>query len=187
MSTKVKGAVILSRREFVRSEFGDDAWDRVLDKLPEATGKQLRGIVLSASWYPFQVNEELDKAIVDILGGGDRNIFKKIGACSARENLGGPHSGFLSPGDPERFLAQTGRIYSFYYDVGHREYESTGPNSGVITTYEAETFSENDCLTVIGWYEEALKMCGAKRVVMVEEDCRARGDAHCRYRLTWEL
>jgi len=35
-----------------------------------------------------------------------------------------------------------------------------------------------DCLAVIGWYKEALKMHGAKNVVIVEERCRATGDAY---------
>jgi hypothetical protein len=187
MTTKVKGAVLLSRNAYVNAEFGKDAWDRILQKLSEESRSPLKGIILSTSWYPFEVNKELDQAIVDVVGGGDLNIFKKIGAWSAQANLGGAHRSFLSPGDPLGFLAQSDRIYNFYYDKGRREYEATGPNSGVITTYEAETFSANDCLTVIGWYEEALKMCGAKKVVMTEDSCRARGDSCCRYQIRWEM
>jgi hypothetical protein len=187
MAVQVKGAVLLSRKALVCTEYGDDAWDKVIEAVSEESRQQLKGLVLSASWYPFKLNEELDRAIVDVVGGGDLNIFKKIGVKSAQENLKGPHKAFLTPGEPMRFLEQSDCIYRFYYDVGYREFEATGPNSGVITTYEAETFSEADCLTVIGWYEEALQMCGATKVVMTEEACRARGDAHCRYRVSFEM
>jgi hypothetical protein len=78
-------------------------------------------------------------------------------------------------------------IYKFYYDTGRREYEETGKNSGVLTTYDAETYSAPDCLTVIGWYKEALKMCGARNVKVVEEECRARGGSCCRYCFSWEI
>jgi hypothetical protein len=78
-------------------------------------------------------------------------------------------------------------IYKFYYDTGYREYKETGPTSGVLTTFGAETFSRPDCLTVIGWYKEALRMCGAVRVVVTEEECRALGDPHCRYRFQWKV
>ena len=40
-------------------------------------------------------------------------------------------------------------IYRFYYDLGYRTCEQTGPCSGIITTHEAETFSTSDCLTVV--------------------------------------
>jgi hypothetical protein len=169
----------------VRAELGDDAWRQVLDSMSESTQKQLGGSILSASWYPFTINHELDEAIVKVVGRGDRSIFKRIGAWSAHENLSGAHRSFLVPGGPQAFLARTGSIYRSYYDQGHRDYEATGPTSGVMTTYEAETFSANDCLTVIGWHEEALAMCGARDVVIVEQSCRANGAPHCRYEVRW--
>ena len=186
MTTKVKGAVILARHAFVREEFGEEAWQRVLDSLEEADRELLGGPVLTSIWYPFDVNAHLDEAIVKVLGGGRKEIFERIGARSARENLSGPHKAFLTPGDPARFMGSSGRIYDFYYDTGHREYEATGPASGIMTTSEADTFSETDCLTVIGWYRKALEMCGATTVEIEEEACRARGDEVCRYVLRWQ-
>jgi len=56
---------------------------------------------------------------------------------------------------------------------------------GVLTTYEAETFSAPDCLTVVGWYRRALELCGAGSVRVVEEECRAKGGTVCRYRVSW--
>ena len=40
----------------------------------------------------------------------------------------------------------------------------TNPKEGVLTTYDADTFSAPDCLTVVGWYKKALEMCGVKGV-----------------------
>lgn len=185
MPTQVKGAVILARRAFVREEFGEQAWETLLAALPASDRELLGGFVLTASWYPFELNERLDAAIVEHLGDGDKAIFERIGAWSAKKNLGGAHKTFLTPGDPTRFMTMTSRIYDFYYDTGHRVFEPSGPSAGVMTTYDADTISETDCLTVIGWYKEALKMCGAESVEMSEETCRARGGPHCRYRLEW--
>ncbi len=187
MSTNVKGAVIMARRSFVIKHHGEDVWQQVLDRLGPEERATLEHGLLGAKWYPFSLNEPLDAAIVEVVGRGDQGIFKTIGAMSARENLNGPHRPFLTPGDPALFMARTDRIYSFYYDTGRREYQSTGPTSGIMTTYEGETASANDCLTVIGWYEEALEMCGAKSVSIVEEACRARNADVCRYRVSWQV
>lgn len=185
MSTKVKGAVLLARRAMVLDELGEEGWTRILDLLEPEHRDRLGGLVLSTQWVPFAVNDALDQAIVEVLGGGDRELFKRIGARSARENLGGPHSHFVSPGDPAAFMKRTERIYKFYYDEGYRDFEPTSDTSGVMTTYGAGTFSATDCLTVIGWYEEALGMCGAAAVEIVEEECRAEGASRCRYRVSW--
>jgi hypothetical protein len=120
-----------------------------------------------------------------VLGEGAQEIFERIGRASAQQNLSGPHRAFAARRDPAWFMSATDRIYGFYYDTGRRTYEGTGPTSGVITTYAAETFSETDCLTVIGWYKEALTMCGATEVEMTEEACRAKGSPFCRYQISW--
>lgn len=184
---KIKGVVVQARREFVEKNFPAGSWERVLAALEPADREVVNGILFASQWFPFDVGTRLDKAIVDVLGGGDMRTFEAIGAQSAKKNLAEAHQGFLTPGDPQLFMKRTEAIYRFYYDTGHRTYEETGPNSGVMTTYEAETFSAVDCLTVIGWYKEALRMCGAKNVDIVEEECRARGGAFCRYRVQWEM
>jgi len=74
------------------------------------------------------------------------------------------------------------QIYALYYQTGRRDYRRAGDKEGVLTTYDAETFSGPDCLTVVGWYRRALEMCGAKNVRVVEEECRAAGGVVCRVR-----
>jgi predicted hydrocarbon binding protein len=181
----VKGAALLSRRSFARNVYGEGSWRKILDTLSDEDRRELQGAILASTWHSFELNQRLDAAIVEILGKGDKQIFEQIGRWSAKQNLTGPHKAFAARRDVRRFLSATDRIYDLYYDTGNRTYEETGPRSGVITTYEAETFSETDCLTVVGWYKEALEMCGATDVEIVEESCRARGGEACRYRVGW--
>lgn len=184
---QVKGGVLQARKDLVEKEFGAGAWQRVLAALPEEHRKTLEGGVFKVSWYPLALSRAVDDAIVKLLARGDRRYFEALGAASARANLTTVHRDLLAPGDPQAFLRRAPTVYRFYYDVGHREYEPTGPTSGVLTTLDAETFSELDCLTVIGWYRVALEMCGAKDVVIRETACRAKGAPHCRYELTWAV
>ncbi len=184
---EIKGLILQSRKDFVVDNFGEEAWGRVLATLSPEDRAQLVELILTAKWYPFEVGERLDKAIVEVLGEGDERFFEEIGAKSAKRSLSKVHKSFLAPGDPQAFLEKADVIYKFYYDTGRREYERTGPNSGVLTTYDAKTFSVSDCLTVIGWYKEALRMCGARNVDIVEDECRARGGSCCRYRVKWHM
>ena len=182
---KIKGAVLHARIEFVREHFGEKGWAKVVSTLPIEEQVILNSTILTTKWYPFSLGERLDWAIAIELGGGDMKIFEKIGAKSAQRNLTKDHKTFLVPGDPQAFMRKANSIYKFYYDTGHREYEQTGPNSCVLTTCDAETFSAPDCLTVIGWYKEALRMCGAQDIRVVEETCRAKGGEFCQYRFEW--
>ena len=181
---RVKGSVLISRLGFVEKQFGRDELQRVLESLDPEDQKALHRIV-PVSWLPFEIGRRLDDAIVQVLGGGRLEVFERLGAASAETNLSTVHSAFVSPGDPHAFLAKAPQIYRMYYQTGRREYERTGDKEGVLTTFEAETFSKPDCLTVIGWYKKALELCGAKSPRIIEEECRARGGDVCRYRVTW--
>ena len=183
---KVRGTVLRARIGFVKDKFGEQAWTRVLEALPEDDAKFMSGIITHGAWYPFDISVRLDDAIVNVLGGGQMAVFEDIGRASAKENLSTVHGRFLDPRDPMEFLKKTPIIYSFYYDTGRRTFEATGPTSGVLTTFDAETFSKPDCATVIGWHKQGLEMAGARDVQMVEEECRAEGGKVCRYRVSWK-
>ncbi len=182
---KVKGNIIKSRIAFVKERFGQPAWEQVLAALPEEDRRRLATPAMSVAWYEFELGDRLDKAIVTVLGKGDTKVFEEMGRASARENLTGVHSSFLEPRDPQKFMAKAPLIYRFYYDTGQRVWQPTGPTSGTLTTSGSETFSTADCATVVGWYQEALKMLGARNVSVVEETCCARGADACRYRVSW--
>jgi len=182
---QIKGAVLKSRLAFVQEHFGDDGLEGVLASLPDADQVALRSL-LTVKWYPFETGKRLDEAIVARCGHGDPAFFKRLGVASADKNLAGVHKSFVTPGDPHAFLAKARIIYSMYYETGRRDYEKTGETSGVLTTHDAETFSAPDCLTVVGWHERALEMCGARGVSVTEDECRAKGGSVCRYRVSWQ-
>ena len=182
---QVKGAVLKSRLAFVERQSGKPGVERVLATLPPDVQRTLR-MLFTSNWYPFAIGKALDEAIVQVLGGGRPEFFERLGEASAEINLTTVHSSYLTKGDAHGFLAKSPSIYSLYYETGRREYQPTGPKEGVLTTRDAETFSAPDCLTVVGWYRKALEMCGVRGVWVVEEECRAKGGAVCRYRVKWD-
>ena len=181
---QVKGAVLKARVAFIEEHFGKAGVEKVLGRLDKADRAAL-DIILPIRWYPFDVGERMDAAIVAALGNGDPRFFERLGSASAERNLMTVHKGFLRPGDPHAFLRNTQVIFRTYYEIGRRDYESTGPTSAVLTTHDAEAFSAPDCLTIIGWHRKALEMCGATGVQIRETECRAKGGSVCRYELSW--
>jgi hypothetical protein len=181
---QIKGSVLKSRLAFVEQHSGRDGVRKVLDTL-SADDRRTLGIALAVAWYPFELGKRLDEAIVRVLGGGRTDFFEKLGEASAEQNLATFHKGFVTRGDAHAFLAKAPAIYKLYYETGHREYQKAGDREGVLTTFDAETFSAPDCLTVVGWYRKALELCGIAGVRIVEESCRAKGAEVCRYRFRW--
>ncbi len=181
---QVKGTVLKSRLGFVEEHFGAEGLERLLSSL-DAQDRDALKVLLTIKWYPFELGKRLDDAIVRVLAQGDLAFFERLGAASAEKNLATFHKAFLTPGDPHAFLAKAGTIYRMYYETGRREYEKTGEREALLRTFDAQTFSAPDCLTVVGWYRHAMELCGAAGVTIVEEECRASGGATCRYRIAW--
>lgn len=181
---QVRGTVLKARLAFVEEHGGPEAVQKVLGALPAEDQQALR-LILPIQWYPFTVGARVDRAIMDVLGKGDPRFFETLGESSAERNLAALHKSFLTKGDAHGFLAKAPQIYRLYYETGRREYERTGEKEGVITTHDAETFSAPDCATIVGWHRRALELCEVKNPKVVEEQCRAKGAATCRYRVTW--
>jgi len=181
---QIRGPVLRSRLAFVQEYAGADGVGRVLAALPPENQKSFT-MILPIQWYPFALGTRLDRAIVDVLGKGDARFFERLGEASAEKNLASVHKAFLTKGDAHALLAKAPQIYRMYYEAGRREYEKVGEREALLTTYDAETHSVPDCSTVVGWYRKALEMCGVARPKIVEEQCRATGAPHCRYRVRW--
>ena len=181
----IKGGVLSSRLSFLRSRGGDEAVERVFQRLPKADVALLRGTIAPAGWYSFDTGSRLDAAIAEELGGGEA-LFLLMGAQSAEDNLSHAQRAFVRERDPLAQLKSAASIYRLYYKSGRRTFERVGERKVVLRTYDSETFSRADCLTVVGWHERVIGMCGGKKVHVEETKCRARGDDVCEYVCEWD-
>lgn len=185
---QIKGNVLASRLGYVRAKGGEPAVEAVLARLTEADREVLRGWILPISWYPLDLNLRLDDAIARVLSPHDRSrVFLDMGRASAQASLTGAQSPYVKAGDPHFLLRNAPHIYSAYYRVGRRTYERTGDCSAVLRTFDAESVTATDCLTVAGWHERAIEISGGRHVRVVESKCRARGDPNCEYVCEWTM
>ncbi|MCY1076171.1 TIGR02265 family protein [Archangium lansingense] len=187
-AARIKGSVLITRLNLLMKQGGTGRLQQVLQRLPPADRKVLEGVIMPIGWYPLELNLRLDAAIAEALSPRDRSkAFVGMGRASAEENLNGPHHVFIRKGDPHFLLSHSPEIYRLYYAVGSRAYEKTGPRSAMLRTVGAESVTEADCLTIVGWYERAIEMSGGREVRILHTKCRARGNGHCEYLCGWEL
>ncbi|MFE8596651.1 TIGR02265 family protein [Archangium violaceum] len=187
-AARIKGSVLITRLNLLMKQGGTGRVQQVLQRLSPADRKVLEGVIMPIGWYPLDLNLRLDAAIADALSPRDRSkAFVEMGRASAEENLNGPHHVFIRKGDPHFLLSHAPEIYRLYYAVGSRTYEKAGPRSAVLRTLGAESVTEADCLTIVGWYERAIEMSGGREVRVEQKKCRARGGVYCEYHCSWEF
>ena len=85
-----------------------------------------------------------------------------MGARSAEFNLGDTQKLFVQGRDPHGLLRSASAIYRLCYDTGSRTYHASGAHKAVLRTLQANAYSTWDCLTVVGWHEKAIELCGGR-------------------------
>lgn len=180
----IRGGVVKSRLAFVRTEKGDAAVQSVLGRLSEGDRELFGGSIDVNAWYPFDAGARLDESIAEEFGGGER-VFRVMGARSAEFNLGHAQRLFVEGRDPHGLLRSASTIYRLYYDTGSRTYQAMSTRRAVLRTLQSKTYSALDCLTVMGWHEKAIEMCGGREPRVSHPKCRARGDSFCEYVCEW--
>lgn len=186
-SPRIKGSVLQSRLNWVKKVGGEVRLQRVLQRLPEEERSVLQGVLQPISWFPMELGVRLDSAIAAVLFPGEpERAFVEMGRASAEENLGGPHHVFIRKGDPHFLLSCAPQIYRLYYAVGARTYERVGERAAVLRTLGAQGVTAEDCLTIVGWHERAIELCGGRNVQVRHPVCRAQGKTYCEYHCAWE-
>lgn len=184
---QVRGGTLLGRLRVLERRGGNVLVQQVLSRLVPEERDALSGMLLPVGWYSAQLALNLDRAIVEVLSPADRRAaYFSLGRESAEENLHGAHRAFVKLGDPHFLLGKAPQIYRFYYAVGRRTYDRLSDGQGVIKTYDAESVTEEDCLTIAGWHARAIEICGGEGAKVEETKCRVHGDPHCEYLCSWK-
>ncbi len=183
--TRIKGIVFTSRREFVTNRWGAAGWDRVLASLGTESRRTLQGRLLGTSFYPLQLNDEVDRAICTALASGDVRIYREMGEYSANLHIPMSYAGPVSSKDPVAFLRAAASNAPKYYDAGTGEVEVRGPCYGILRLQGFQS-TQTNCETNLGFFARGLELCGAIRVRPNEPVCSARGGWKDEYEFRWD-
>lgn len=184
--TRIKGASLLARLEFVSERGGPELLARVFAGLDAADRRVLEGNPLPSSFFPLALNERLDEAIARALGAADPvPVYRELGRASAQKNLQKLHQAFLRGHSPHALLDGFPAVRATYYSDGAASYEPTGETSGVLRVTGASSHSRPDCESTAGYFERALELAGGQGARVALARCRGRGDGLCEFRCEW--
>jgi len=184
--TRVKGASLLARLEYLTEKGGAELRERVLQRLPETDRRILENRPLPSSLFPLELNERLDDAIAQSLNPKDPvAVYRELGRASAQKNLHKFHAIFLQGRNPHDLLAGFPAVRGTYYSDGDARYEKTGEAAGTFRVTGAQSHSRPDCESTAGYFERAIELMGGKDVTVELSLCRGRGDELCEFRCRW--
>jgi uncharacterized protein (TIGR02265 family) len=181
---QLKGQLLLSRLDYVRTQHGPAAVERVMRALPDEERARVAGLSRDA-WCPFRTLMRLDRAIADTVGAGDERIFVELGRASAlhRTELLGEHVTLVSV---HGFLSRMAEEHRRFHTFGRAEYRRLGFRHGEISFSEYPEVDPAYCLSGIGYLRAAIEQLAGAAAAVEEVTCQCRGQRECCYDLRWE-
>jgi hypothetical protein len=187
----VKGALLVHLRGHVVRRAGQEAWDRLVAGSSAVDREHLGSLLLTGSWYPVGVwNRGLAAYLATRPPEAARD---EVIAFSERVADNDMHVLFkiaLRMANPSMVASRAGSMWSRYFDRGTLTPTELAPASWRLKleapTDEEQGPGEPLCAHgVIGWAQQALRLTGAKHVVVEHSKCRFAFSRYCEYRVTW--
>jgi hypothetical protein len=183
---EVKGTAVTTIPAFVKAKHGDAGYRKWLDSLQPATREAFSGTMLSSAWYPLR--EMLIEPTVSICGlfyGGAMLGAVELGRFSAEQGLKGVYRLFVRIGSPEYIISKAGQILPTYYRPSAMTVPEHSHGRALVRITE---FAEPHPVVehrMAGWMEQALTICGVKRVQSKIVVSMTMGSPHTDFQLTW--
>lgn len=179
--SKVRGISFSGSIKYIRKNFGEEGFCKVLENLPENAREIISGTLNIMEWYPQEAFAIFLSVADEVLGNGDRSVCYEAGKANAEGAFGGIYKVFLEFGRPQTVLRKAALAWRVLNDTGYLEVEIIRENYAKGKIKEYENPHKCLCRHLAGYFEKVLELSGGNDVKVTETKCRCQGDDCCEY------
>ncbi|MFC1678197.1 hypothetical protein ACFLZ9_00490 [Patescibacteria group bacterium] len=184
---EVKGGAIKDTPEFIKENFGEDAYHAWLDSLSDASKKIFTSQILVSAWYPIEPADiEPNKKIIELFYRGDPRGAKEVGRYAADKILTGIYKAFVKLGSPSFIISKASAIMVTFYKPSKLEIKEKSEKHVIVRITEFEQMTEILEYNFAGFMERALEICGCKNVEIKIITSLAKGGPYSEFESTWQ-
>ena len=183
---EIKGVVVKSVSDFVRSKFSD-RYDEWVKCLPDESKQIFEKTIFLSKWYPMREGVVIPTQFIGKLfyGNNDRQAAWQSGRYAAQANLKGIYRILAKIISYSFVFSKSGRIFSTYFRIGSLSVVRNGQRNVVV---QLKDFHNPDQLVefrIAGWIEHALEISGCNGVIVVITKSMAKGHRVTEYIIQW--
>jgi hypothetical protein len=186
MAMQIKGTSFLGRAEFIKKEFGEETWKKLMGEVTEAI-PYFQQKILPLTLIPAESFLAFNDLVTERLYHGDKKSYWVFGERSALWALtDGPYKSFLRNKNLKEFIKTLANIWPIYFTEGKAKVKIINEREFEIIISEVEPhhlYFEYLCL---GYVHGGLKLVGAKKVEMEAIRGFSKGDPDILYRVRVE-
>ena len=183
---KVKGVALISRLQTIKSEFGQESLDKVLENM-KSQNREMLASTIPSSWYDADIFKDFNESIQRTLSSVHSNIMERIGELTAEESLKGVYKTRLKEGDVYQTLSRAALLWKAFHDTGELSVEMTEGEKKVTLRVAGFALPHvENCKNLIGWGRRMIELSGGTNVKIEETKCMNRGDECCEMVAVWD-
>lgn len=179
-----KGSTLLSTLAFVAETAGDDAHQRVLDRLGDADRRALAGLE-STDEVEFAFVQRVWRATDAVLAPVRPDWAVRSGEFSIESTGTQLYGGIVRKSSPLLFLTQGISLFQLYYRPGNMEVVESSEDRAVLRLIGFDHDEPIFCQRQTGGLACALAIAGGKESSVAHVRCALEGDAYCEWELRW--
>lgn len=184
---EIKGSALISTKDFIKKNFGDDGYEKWLTELSENTAKIYSGSILLSKWYPLKEGLiEPSRVMCNMFFKSDVKGAWQAGRHSADYSLKGIYRLFVKMGSPQFIVKKASLILPLFYKPSKMSAEMLSDKSCSVRIHEFPDICDIIENRVGGWIEMALELSGSKSNSVKITKSLTSGDEITEFIVSWK-
>jgi hypothetical protein len=182
----VRGRVLVPLRAFVKENFGDVGWRRLLGELPPADRQVLDGLLVEGNWYERHLHTSALEVIERLWRADLPDIGRRIGQRTARHSDRFYLRPLMRLGGVMMLVRRASSLYREYFQGGSMSVIEQRDHGARISLDDANAPRLACQETIPGFIEELVRLAGREPVHVSAPCCRYQGGDHCEIDFEWK-
>jgi len=178
---QVKGSILLPWVKAIKAN-KSGVYDSLLTReSKEAVSK----LILSSSWYNFDIYKNCFNSIAQVEVKGDRNICREWGRAYSDSIMKSVYKSSIVKTDPKSIMDRFKLVMKSMFNFGQLKNELVADNEMIVSIEDFDPDFELFYYIIIGWLEKYLELCLGKPVQAAFIEKSWEGNPVTRIKLTW--
>ncbi len=178
---QVKGSILLPWVKGIKAN-KSGVYDSLLtQKSKDAISK----LILSSSWYDFDIYKNCFNAIAQVEVKGDTNICREWGRAYSDSIMKSVYKSSIIKADPKSIMDRFGLVLKSMFNFGQLKQERIKDNEMILLVEDFDPDFELFYYIIIGWLEKYIELCMEKPVQATFIEKSWEGNPVTRIKVTW--
>jgi hypothetical protein len=182
---QIKGSSVNEAVQQIKNRAGEAAYQKIFEQLDEETRKAFGGEIFASTWYSLDLFVRFLEVEIKVLANGNEEMLTRGSAAVAERQLRGIYKAFVKLGSPEFVIKRLAAVHATYFKGVGIEVEMPDRGKAVIKYIGFEKQHRIIGFTIVGFFQKALEISGAKDVTSSFITPIEAGKGYAELTITW--